>query len=89
VEGEVVEASARRPGLVLLRLGGDLLGGMLPVDPLRGDGAGGRGRQIAKNLGGLLPVLGSEEDDSSGLLLVLGQACSCDSCAPSLCSGEC
>jgi hypothetical protein len=29
VEGEVVEASARRPGLVLLRLGGDLLDGIV------------------------------------------------------------
>ena len=48
VEGEVVEAAGGggSPGVVLLmRLRRDEIGGLLPVEPLRRDGAGGGRRQ--------------------------------------------
>jgi hypothetical protein len=46
VEGEVVEGAAdRSPAVVLLRLRRDQVGGMLPVEPLRRDGAGGGRRE--------------------------------------------
>jgi hypothetical protein len=46
VEGEVVEAAGGSPAVaVLLRLRRDQVGGLLPVEPLRRDGAGGGRRQ--------------------------------------------
>jgi hypothetical protein len=46
VEGEVVEGAAdRSSAVVLLRLRRDQVGGLLPVEPLRRDGAGGGRRE--------------------------------------------